>query len=313
MLVGYTGFVGSNIAQKYEFTWKINSKNKEESYGKNPDILIYAGLRAEKFLANKDPEADRQTIIDALEQIKKINPKKLVLISTVDVYKTPVNVDEDTPIDTEGLLPYGANRYELEKLVREIWKDALIIRLPGLFGKNLKKNFIYDYIHVIPAMLKEEKYLELSGESNLIKDSYTRLDNGFYKCVVTDNASESQKEQPTAELLKQEFKRLGFSALNFTDSRGIFQFYNLQNLWSDINTALENDIYLLNIATEPVSVAEIYKKLNGGEFKNEILENPPLYDYRSKHSEVFGGKNGYFADKESVLDDIVEFVKQYEN
>ena len=52
MLVGYTGFVGSNIASGHDFTWKMNSKNKEESFGKRPDLLVYAGLRAEKFLVS---------------------------------------------------------------------------------------------------------------------------------------------------------------------------------------------------------------------------------------------------------------------
>ena len=311
MLVGYTGFVGSNIAANHDFTWKINSKNKEEAFGKKPDLLVYAGLRAEKFLANKDPGADMATIMEAMEQIKKIKPKKLVLISTVDVYKNPVNVDEDTEIDTDGLLPYGANRYKLEQMVRETWEDALIIRLPGLFGKNLKKNFIYDFIHVIPAMLKAEKFQELAKRSTLVESSYRDLGNGFYKCTLTEKVNPSAKEIYAIDELKQEFKSLEFSALNFTDSRGVFQFYNLANLWNDIQTALEKDIRLLNIATQPLSVAEIFERLTERKFSNEILQNPPFYDYRSKHAEVFGGKDGYFADKETVLNEIVEFVKRY--
>ncbi len=310
MLVGYTGFVGSNIASKYDFTWKINSKNKEEAFAKKPDLLIYAGLRAEKFLANKDPEADMAAVMEAMEQIKKINPGKLVLISTVDVYQNPVNVDEDTEIDTKGLLPYGANRYKLEQMVREAWEDALIIRLPGLFGKNLKKNFIYDFIHIIPALLREEKYLELSAKSSLIEEAYRKLNNGFYQCMVTEKQNRTAKEEYAVEELKQEFMSLGFSALNFTDSRGVFQFYNLANLWDDIQTAVKNDIRLLNIATEPISVAEIYKKLTDRTFENEITQTPPFYDYRSKHAELFGGKDGYFADKKTILNEIVDFVKR---
>lgn len=311
MLVGYTGFVGSNIAANHEFTWKINSKNKEEAIGKKPDLLVYAGLRAEKFLANNDPEADLLTIMEAMEQIRKIRPKKLVLISTVDVYKNPVEVDEDTPIDTNGLHPYGANRYKLEQMVRDKWEDALIIRLPGLFGKNLKKNFIYDYIHVIPSMLREEKYLELAGKSSLVEQSYRKLENGFYKCTVTEKECRQAKDLYAIEELKQEFGSLEFSALSFTDSRGVFQFYNLQNLWRDIEIALEQDIRLLNIATQPVSVSEVYSALCDKSFDNEITQNPPYYNYKSKHAEAFGGKDGYFATKEDVLRDIVEFVKRY--
>lgn len=296
MLVGYTGFVGSNIAKKHDFTYKINTKNKEEAYGKKPDLLVYAGLRAEKFLANNEPEKDMLNIEEAFAQIKKIEPKKLVLISTVDVYKSPVNVDENTPIDEEGLAAYGKNRYRLEEMVREEYPDALIIRLPGLFGENLKKNFIYDYIHVIPSMLKASKYEELAALEASIANSYEEMDNGFYKCRIT------------SEELKEAFKRVGFSALNFTDSRGIFQFYNLERLWDDICIAIDDDIRLLNVATEPVSVGEIYKILCGEEFINEIANVPPYYNYRSVYAQSFGGRNGYFETKEQVLEEIKEFV-----
>lgn len=298
MLVGYTGFVGSNIAAKHDFKYKINSKNKAEALGKEPKLLVYAGLRAEKFLANSNPEKDMDTINEAFEQIKGINPGKLVLISTVDVYKNPVAVDENTIIDTEGLAAYGLNRYRLEQMVREQYEDALIIRLPGLFGHGIKKNFIYDFINVIPSMLKAAKYEELAEKSSLIKDSYKALDNGFYSCVA-----------PSGEL-KGEFRRVGFSALNFTDSRGVFQFYNLNRLWDDINTAIDNDIRLLNIATQPVSVAEVYGALTGGEvFINETSSQPPVYDYKSIHAECFGGAEGYFYGRDKVLEEIAAFVK----
>ena len=99
--------------------------------------------------------------------------------------------------------------------------------------------------------------------------------------------------------------------MNFTDSRGVFQFYNLANLWNDIQTALENDIRLLNIATEPVSVAEIYAVLSDKSFVNEIMPTPPYYNYRSKHAELFGGEAGYFANKAVVLEQIAKFVKNF--
>ena len=47
------------------------------------------------MLANKYPDEDLKIINDAFKNIKKISPKKLVLISTVDIYDKLEFVDED--------------------------------------------------------------------------------------------------------------------------------------------------------------------------------------------------------------------------
>lgn len=299
-LVGYTGFVGSNLYAAGDFDAVYNSKNIEDAYGTEPDLLIYAGLKAEKYLANNAPEKDMELIYQAEENINKINPKKLVLISTIDVFKNPKNVDETSSIDTKDLHPYGYNRYQLELWVREKYSDALIIRLPGLLGKNIKKNFIYDYINVIPFMLKEEKLVELCEKKPELKQYYLLQNNGFYKVNITDADNEK---------LKALFRGLGFSALNFTDSRSVYQFYNLGRLWKDIKTTLDVGIKLWHPATEPVSAAEVYKYLTGDDFINELGRTPADYDYRTIHADLFGGKNGYICDKKHILEEIKEFVE----
>ncbi|SDB54038.1 RmlD substrate binding domain-containing protein [Pseudobutyrivibrio sp. YE44] len=298
-LVGYTGFVGSNIYAAGDFDAVYNSKNIQDAYGTRPDLLIYAGLRAEKYLANNAPEKDMELIYQAEENITKINPKRLVLISTIDVFKNPQGVDENSDIDTEKLHAYGLNRYKLELWVREKYPDALIIRLPGLFGKNIKKNFIYDYINFIPFMLKSDKFEELSTVDTELKKYYKLQDNGFYKVQdVVDR-----------EDLKTRFRKLGFSALNFTDCRSVYQFYNLGRLWNDIQVALEAGIKLWHPATEPVSAAEVYKYLSGEAFVNELGGTPANYNYKTVHAEIFGGKNGYISDKSHILGEIMEFVE----
>ena len=299
-LVGYTGFVGSNIYAAGDFDAVYNSKNIQEAYGTRPDLLIYAGLRAEKYLANNAPEKDMDLIYQAEENITKIDPKRLVLISTIDVFKNPQDVDENSDIDTENLHAYGLNRYKLELWVRDKYPDALIIRLPGLFGKNIKKNFIYDYINFIPFMLKADKFEELSAVDTELKRYYQLQDNGFYKVQVGDTDREE---------LKARFRKLGFSALNFTDSRSVYQFYNLGRLWNDIQVALDAGIKLWHPATEPVSAAEVYKYLSGEAFINELDGIPADYDYKTIHAEKFGGKNGYISDKSHILGEIKEFVK----
>ena len=299
-LVGYTGFVGSNIYASGKIDAAYNSKNIEEAYGTNPDLLIYAGLRAEKYLANNAPEKDMEQIRQAEENITKINPKKLVLISTIDVFKVPKNVDENSTIDMENLHPYGFNRYQLELWVRMNYPNALIIRLPGLFGKNIKKNFIYDYINVIPFMLKEAKFDELAAKDPELKKFYLLQDNGFYKVNVSDDDKEG---------LKNRFRALGFSALNFTDSRSVYQFYNLGRLWDDIQTALNAGITLWHPATEPVSAGEVYEYLTGEKFVNQLGGVPADYDYKTIHAEIFRKNGKYIELKEEILEEIKRFVE----
>lgn len=301
IIVGYTGFVGSNIAAEHKFDYSFNSKNIEDAFGLNPDLCVYSGVRAEKFLANNDPDGDMAVIRNAIENIKKINPKRLVLISTIDVYKNPNGADEDTPVDTENLHPYGLNRHRLEQWVQENIENYHIVRLPGLFGKNIKKNFIYDLINIIPSMLNENKYNELSLKSELIRCCYKKQSNGFYKLSADSSCDKSA--------LKNEFLSVGFSALNFTDSRGVFQFYNLSKLWKHIEIIVKNDLKLVNMAVEPVCTADIYKRITGNDFVNEVAQTPPLYDFKTKHFALFGGSDGYIFNKEQVSLDIVKFVK----
>ena len=301
VLVGHTGFVGNNLYRYGSFELGVNPGSVREAYGTKPDLCVYAGLRGEKYLANQQPEKDWQMIEQAKENIRMIKPQKLVLISTIDVFKSPLAVYEDSAIDMDGLQPYGYNRRVLENWVRENYPEALIVRLPGLFGEGIKKNFIYDIINVIPFMLSETKMGELSSQEAAIEEYYEIQDNGFWKCR---NLNEGEKNA-----LRNILSRVNFSALQFTDSRSEFQFYPLKRLWSDIKIALENKIELLHTATEPISAGEIYKFLYGREFMNETAGVPAKYDYRTRYSGLYKRDGGYIMGKEEVLLEIQNFVK----
>lgn len=304
VLVGKTGFVGANLWASGAFSEGWSSKDIQNAYGLKPDVLVYAGVRAEKYLANRDAEADWKQVHTAIDNIHAIGPKQLVLISTVDVYPRPQNVDEDSVISMDGLQPYGRNRYRLEQVIRQDYEDALIVRLPALYGRNIKKNFIYDMLTIIPHMLNEAKYQELAKQDMRIKESYVRQENGFYQCIATDRKNR--------KILKKSFQRLDFTALDFTDSRAVYQFYPLQQLWDHIEVALRSGIKLLNMATEPIQAAELYYFVYGTPFDNEIQDTPPYYDYKTKYDSLFGGQWGYVLSKASVMEDIRKFVEAYD-
>lgn len=239
-LIGFSGFVGSSLLKQRPFSSLYRSTNINEIIGKSFDAVVCAGAPAQKWLANKEPEDDLRKIKELIENLKTIKCKKFILISTVDVFKDPINVDENTPVDTEGLHPYGLNRYYLEQFVSEHFKQALIVRLPGLVGPGLKKNIIYDF---------------LNGNN-----------------------------------------------LHSIESRGIFQFYPMINLWYDIEIAIENKIQLIHLTATPISVADVAKYGFGFDFENHILENPGYYDMKSCYSHLFTNQNEYqYSRRESLM------------
>ena len=302
-LVGGTGFVGSNLARETAFDGVFHSTDVREAYGRRPGLLVYAGIRAAKFLANRDEAADWEQIRTAMENLERIAPERLVLISTIDVYPQPQQVDEESPIDLSRLQPYGKNRRKLELWVREQFPNALIVRLPALFGRNLRKNFLFDMAERIPSMLTEGKYLELSEESRLVASSYEVRGNGFFQCIVRDRAAR--------QALREEFLRVGFTALAFTDSRSEYQFYDLSHLWGHIEHALQAGIPLLNLATEPLRASEIYERVYQEPFVNELPRPIPRYDFRTAHADLFGGRDGYIFSKEQVLLEIEQFLREW--
>lgn len=301
-LVGFDGFVGSNIVRKSNIERLYNKDNVEMAYGTNPDLLIYAGVPAEVYYANKYPEKDLEIINDAINNIKKINPKKIVLISSVNVYPNNKQGDENEKVDLEELEPYGKNRRILENWIKENMDDYLIIRLPGLFGKGIKKNYIYDLINVIPSKLTESKINELSNKNKDILNFYHNNGDGFY--ILNDMSLEKRKE-----LIKM-LNELNFTALNFTDSRGAYQYFNLNYLWDIIKKAIDNNLKILNISTEPFTINELYNYLYNKDFDNKLNKEIANYNMKTIYYRLFDGFDGYIMGKKQVMKEIKEFVEE---
>ena len=286
LLVGSTGFVGGNLMAKHKFTAVCHSSDVAVQYGTRPDLCVYAGVPAAMFLANADPEADLTVMRAARENLHKIAPKELVLISSIAVYADSRGKNEDEEPDTEGLSAYGRNRLQLERWVREDFSDALIVRLPALYGQGLKKNFLYDLRTITPSMLKPEKYDELAQKSALVRDSYTLADNGFYKLNGTVDAA----------ALRAFFAANDFNALAFTDSRSRYQFYNLGRLWDDLSAARAAGLRLLHLCTPPVSAGTVYTAVTGKtDWENELPKAPLDYALRSKYAQLLGGSGAYLC------------------
>ncbi len=145
-LVGYSGLVGSHLAARAEEANRFNSKSIETIRGRRFDVLFLAGLPAAKWIANRDPDADLRNTMALFSHLEHVEARKVLLVSTVDVYPLPRGVDETTRIDDTLCHPYGKHRLLFERLVAARFPTQ-ILRLPALFGDGLKKNVVFDFLH----------------------------------------------------------------------------------------------------------------------------------------------------------------------
>ncbi|MEY2549595.1 MAG: hypothetical protein QOD64_2177 [Verrucomicrobiota bacterium] len=244
-LIGHSGFIGGNAARQWPFDALFNSSNIDEMRGGDFDEIVCAAPAAEKWKANADPESDVRSIARLETALSETKARRFILISTIDVYPRPRAVDERTEIDDAGE-PYGRHRLGLERFVRERFADAIVLRLPGLFGPGLKKNALFDLIH-----------------DHLVE----RI-----------------------------------------DGRGIFQFYDVGNLRQDVERCIALGIRLLNVATEPIGIADVARELFGRELANGTGD-APRYDVRTIHAASWNRGDEYLYGREQVLAQMKCFVE----
>lgn len=238
-LIGFSGFVGSTLLRQAHFTALYRSTNIHEIENHEFDCVVCAGAPAQKWIANREPAEDRKKIEALIGYLRTVKCKTFILISTVDVFKDPVNVDEFTPVEESGLHAYGLHRRLLEKFVEQHFSNHLIVRLPGLVGPGLRKNVIFDF-----------------------------LNNNNLQAI---------------------------------ESRGIFQFYPMVNIWYDIKIALESKLSLIHLTAEPISVADVSLQGFGRIFTQSLNALPARYDMQSRHAQLFGSAEHYqYSARETI-------------
>ncbi|QNA88520.1 pyridine nucleotide transhydrogenase [Massilia sp. Dwa41.01b] len=146
-LIGHTGFVGSTLMAQADFPALYRSTNIDEIRGRSFDTVVCAGAPGVKWKANASPAQDKAAIDSLMRCLDQVACRRLILISTVDVFADPVGVDETSPVIDAGLQPYGLHRRQLEQFVAARFHNALTVRLPGLVGAGLRKNVIFDLKH----------------------------------------------------------------------------------------------------------------------------------------------------------------------
>lgn len=272
-LIGYTGFVGSNLYYDYKFTDVYNTKNINDIINKEYDCVICAGINAKKWYANLYPAEDYDKIIKLLNILKKVKIHKFILISTIDIYdKLSSGYDEDYESSPNNNF-YGKHRLNVEKFIKINFQNYHIIRLSGLFGYGLKKNIIYDYLN---KTLKEINinssfqwyYLnDLYNDINYIINNDIKLINLFNEPI------------PNYELMSLFNKIDNNYNINITNKNLII--YNCKTKYSKTNIKYwknkidvinQLDNYLLNMTNNNLIISNLSWKHNDNIMMLNILK-----------------------------------------
>ena len=160
-LIGYTGFVGYNLCKSVSFDYYFNSKNISNLSQYKFDLIVCSAAPGSMIRANKNEKEDFKNIESLLKILLRSKTKKIVLISTIGVFNSFSDKNNENSSRYETQLGYGKNRRFFESALVNSGIRTHIIRLPSLFGYNLKKNFLFDIINPSPSFLPSKKFIEI--------------------------------------------------------------------------------------------------------------------------------------------------------
>ena len=104
------------------------------------------------------------------------------------------------------------------------------------------------------------------------------------------------------------FDLLNDRELHVINPASSFQYYSLSRLSGDLDQVVQRGIPLLNLATEPVSTAEIVRQFFPRRVLGQRAGSPAFYDFRSRHSGEWGRSDGYLYSASTVLDDLKRYL-----
>jgi len=193
VLIGSTGFVGGHLQNSMKFDQAVHRSSIREIEGIETDLLVCAGLPAEKWKVNQDSQSDLLNMSELAKVLSTVRSKKAVLISTIDVYQPAINVDENDWPSLNGVDAYGRNRAWFEIFFRLRFPDSIVIRLPGLFAPDLRKNLIFDLLNE-----KKDQLLNVNGNSQFQFFNMVEIWQLIKMCLNTNVAILNAASEPVS-------------------------------------------------------------------------------------------------------------------
>jgi hypothetical protein len=142
---------------------------------------------------------------------------------------------------------------------------------------------------------------------------------GRHRLLIEEFASEKFEDVLIARLpalfgpgLKKNalFDLMNDNQIDKINPSSVFQWYPVERLANDLQTATAADLKLVNLFPEPIATSRIVEEV----FPDAKVANPsepaPRYSLRTRHAETFGGRDGFIMNQQAVLDEICRYVER---
>jgi len=106
---------------------------------------------------------------------------------------------------------------------------------------------------------------------------------------------------------------LNDNCLEMINTKSSYQYYYLKHFWNDIQVAIDNDIKLINLFTEPVPTQEIYTTFFPEKKIGQEAAPEGHYNLHTKYAKFWGNDGHYIYTKDEVLEQLSEFIQTYKN
>jgi hypothetical protein len=302
-LIGSTGFVGGVLSLDVAFDAAYASATIGRIEGEAFDTVVCAGAPAAMWRADADPDGDLRNLERLVATLAKARIGRVVLISTIAVLGDPAAGANETTADFETDGAYGRNRRWLETTLADRFPTT-VLRLPALFGPGLKKNFLFDLRHPMPAFLRPEAFASLAGR--LSKATAAALAATYAQDAATGLFTLDRVALAghiAAADLTEAVIDHGFDAPGFSHADSTFQFYGLRRLADDIDAALRLNLDILHLAVEPWRAGDLAEALTG-RASTRREASLRMEDMRTRHGSAFGSAGPYLQSRGQVLEAI---------
>jgi nucleoside-diphosphate-sugar epimerase len=308
-LIGCTGFVGGNLLRQHDFAKQFNSRNIADSKGATFDMLVCAAAPGSMFEANTTPDKDLRQIESLCNTLAEVRSRRFVLISSIAVLDDFAGGDDESSGAFQTELAYGRHRRLLETFCAEHFAETLIVRLPALFGTGLKKNFLFDLLNPVPSMLngaKMEQALSVvsAQDAEILRKVYSLNDqNGMFVLSRSDLRTSAAQSR-----IETTFGQHALTAVQFTNPDSTYQYYGVDRLWSDIETASAQGIRVLHLATEPIAARQIHRIVTDHDMP-QTGARLHHEDMHTRHADLWGRSGPYMESAQQVEGRIAAFCQ----